>query len=114
MEILHKDLQEQRVKVIGVTKQNPSSLREYASSNGITFDLVSIDHSEAVLLGVALAAEKDANGEPLADEAFWNEAPCRTIMVVGPNGVIEFIEQLMDQAKQPNYDAAKIVVTNLQ
>lgn len=99
-----------------MSKQPPEQLREKAIAEGITHRLISINHDAAVALGVALTPDKGPNGEDLADTEFWNNALCRTLITAGINNLVEgistriyHIEQLADQAKQPNIEAAVLV-----
>ena len=64
-------------------------------------------------MGVALEPEIDPDGIELAHK-FWKGALCRMLVVAGgPQKIVEFIDQLVDQAQQPNYEAALIVAKSL-
>lgn len=115
MEDLAKSL-EGIATVIEFSRQSPAALKQYAAEHGITHQLVSIDLESALSVGAVLKPAKDADGEPLAAVEFWgtdDEALCRMALVVGIPRTIEFIEQLMDQAKLPNAQAAGIVALNI-
>ncbi|HUQ85427.1 MAG TPA: hypothetical protein VM077_03830 [Candidatus Limnocylindrales bacterium] len=101
------------IDVVEFSLQPPDDLTTFAQEHYIAHPLLTLSQNAAIDLGVALKPDVDEKGEDLADGEFWNNALCRMIIVVGMNRTIAHIEQVMDQAQQPNYEAARLVAINL-
>jgi len=112
MEEIHKT-HGSAITIVEFSKQDQKTLFKFAKENNISHPLVSIDHETAIDMGVALEPEIGPDGIELADK-FWKGALCRMLVVAGgPQKIVEFIDQLVDQAQQPNYEAALIVAKSL-
>lgn len=95
------------IPMVSISRQHPGELARIRRKEGIESSLYSISEEGAIELGVAL---EPAEG---ASEA-WKDMLLRTLIVVGVDNIIAHIEHVMDQAREPNYEAATYVVHALQ
>jgi|GEM_PF-4945913 len=92
-------------QIIGISKQPVEDLNQFSIKHGLQVQmLASIDDETATALGVALEPDEGASEG-------WNDMLLRSLVVLDKSNRVVYVEHVMDQMKEPNYEAALAAAT---
>ncbi len=93
--------------VLGISTDSPFVLAEFKKANGLDFPLLS-DHNAQVCGQYGVKYDNDFTDMKL------DRIAKRSAFVIDPDGVVRYAEETEHAGKQPNFDAIKQALADIQ